>query len=219
MKEFDFLEKLTGGKWTGLSFLNTYHDGHNRKLRLCEAIAISFSENFVLTLEEIECPGALRSVGFSKSEDLIARHISDETGVVIKDVFRILNVTPRLEHPAKTIRLGKFANPQVYIGYLNPEGAMQLLRRWQMVKRDVLNINLSCFMAVCSTAVAAYTENRMVFSMGCPDSRKHGGISPDMLISAMPGRTAQNLMQETEKCPLMNINVPVADTNLKCFRV
>ncbi len=188
-------------------------------MRLCEAIAISFSENFVLTLEEIECPGALRSVGFSKCEDLIASHISDETGVATKDVFRILTVTPRLEYPPRSIRLGKFAKPQVYIGYLNPEGAMQLLRRWQMVKRDVLNINLSCFMAVCSTAVAAYTENRVVLSMGCPDSRKHGGISPDMLISAMPGRTVQNLMQETEKCPLMNINAPVVDTVLKCSKI
>jgi len=80
----------------------------------------------------------------------------------------------------------------------SPDAAMRLLRCWQQMMGRRLATRLSGFTAVCASLVAAHQEGQLVFSFGCPDSRRYGGIGPDRLVAALPREVASQMMQEIE---------------------
>jgi uncharacterized protein (DUF169 family) len=198
MNERQFLEKLTGQRWTGVRFLELPLPDAKPFARLCEAVRCSFRNDLTVACGALECLGALRSVGLGRHDEQMARQISEKTGMSLERAQGLLAATPILTRSFKTIQLGATDHPDVLMAYLRPEAAMKLLRRWQQTTGQRLATELSAFTAVCASLVAAYQEGQLVFSFGCPDSREYGGIGPDRLVAALPRGVVSQMMQEVE---------------------
>jgi len=198
MTERQFLEHLTGERWTGLKFIETVPAGTQRFARLCEAVHQSFSRDITITCGTMECPGALRSLGLGRHDEQMASQMSEKTGMPLQRAEDLLAATPILERNARAIAMGATDQPDVLIGYLRPEAAMKLLRGWQQRTGRRLATDLSAFTAVCATLVGAEQDDQPVFSFGCPDSRQYGGIGPDRLVAALSRKATSQMMQEIE---------------------
>jgi len=198
MTERQFLEHLTGERWTGVKFLETIPPGAKPFGRLCEAVHHSFNENLTVTSTALECPGALRSLGLGRHDEQMAWQMSEKTGMPLERANGLLAATPILTRNVRAIELGATDCPDVLMGYLRPEAAMKLLRHWQQLSGQRLATELSSFTAVCTSLVAACQESPVVFSFGCPDSRQYGGIGPDRLVAALPREVVSQMMQESE---------------------
>ena len=62
MTEQQFLEQLTGERWTGVKFLETGSSSTRPFARVCEAVHYSFNGDLTLARGAMECPGALHSL-------------------------------------------------------------------------------------------------------------------------------------------------------------
>jgi len=217
--ELDYLETLTGARWTGMRFSDRCCSAPRRCSALCEAIAQSFKESFSMQACDMECPGALRCLGFKVNDEKMVAHISTEAGAAPQSIRAIIAGSSRMEEAVHVVELGAMADPELCVGYVSPEAAMKLLRQWQMLYGRGLAADLSSFMAVCSAVVAAIINDTLVFSLGCPESRKKGGIAPDRLVAALPRRLVHTLMKGIPVCRHMNINAQPADTALNDFSI
>jgi uncharacterized protein (DUF169 family) len=63
---------------------------------------------------------------------------------------------------------------------------MILLRNWQKKSGSRLENSLTSFAAVCSTIIDACNKDTIMFSLGCPESRKVGGIEDDQIAVIIP---------------------------------
>ena len=198
MTERQFLDHLTGERWTGVRFLETASPDARPFARLCEAVHCSFKENLTVACGALECLGALRSLGLGRHDDQMAGQMSEKTGMPLERAKDLLAASPILTRNVKAVALGAIDRPDVFIGYLRPEAAMKLLRRWQQTTGQRLSTELSAFTAVCASLVAAYQESPLVFSFGCPDSREYGGIGSDRLVAALPLEVVSQMRQETK---------------------
>jgi len=216
--ELTYLETITGAPWTGLRFSNFGCLEHKQSSTLCEAIARSFRLNFSLLTSDLDCPGALRCLGYKQNEEKMAAHISEETGFDVECIRKIINRSPCMEKAVCAVDLGNAAEPELCAGYISPEAGMKLLRQWQMTYGTCLSTELSSFMAVCSAVVAARKNNALVFSMGCPESRRRGGIAQGQLFAALPRETVNKMMEEKSSCRHMNTSAPAADIALNNFK-
>lgn len=198
MTERQFLEQLTGERWTGLRFLEIVPAGTRQFARLCEAVHQSFTRDITITCRTMECPGALRSLGLGRHHEQMASQMSEKTGMPLQRAEDLLAATPILKQNARAIAMGTTDQPDVLIGYLRPEAAMKLLRCWQQATGQRLSTSLSAFTAVCASLVAAEQDDQPVFSFGCPDSRQYGGIGPNRLVAALSRKATSQMMQEIE---------------------
>ncbi len=199
------LEALTDSQWTGVRFSGSTAPESSRGYRLCEAITCSFKRSISLSLKNIVCPGALRSLGCLERDEALTRRISDESGVALAHVSRIISNTPFLEKGISSVELGRIESPHVYTGHVSPEGAMRLLRLWQSLHGDMLSLQLTSFMSVCSAVVAAFQNSRPVYSFGCPDSRRCAGIEAGMLVAVLPRSAAAHAVKDVSSCGRMKI--------------
>lgn len=196
MNEFEYLEKLTGEKWTGVRFSKVAPIKTQPFDLLCEAVKSSFEDNLALACGELSCHGALCSLGMENDIERMVHRMSERAGLSVEHARRILQATPRLNHGFVSMELGNIGHPDVLVSYLKPVSTMWLLRRWQQFDGNRLAASLSSFTALCAGIVEAYTENKLVFSFGCPDSRAYGGIAEDKMIAAMPFCLAEKLAEE-----------------------
>lgn len=184
------LQTLTGDSWTGIQFLDSAESYAGHTMSLCEAITLSFRQTVILSSSELSCAGARRSFGLNEDVDAMARKISDTTGMSIQKVLSILSGRPRLEKPPAALLLGDIEDSQIYVGYLKPESAMNLLRLWQSRFGLDLEVSLSTFVAICSCVAGALRQQKLFFSLGCPNSRKEAKIPSDVLIAVLPADLA-----------------------------
>ena len=198
MTERQFLEQLTGERWTGLKFIEAVPAGTQRFARLCEAVHQSFGSDITIACGTMECPGALRSLGLGRPDEQMALQMSEKTGMPMQRAKALLSASPILKRNVRSIELGNADRPDILLSYLQPEAAMKLLRCWQQMTGRRLSTDLSAFTAVCASLVAAEQDDQPVFSFGCPDSREYGGIGPDRLVAALSRDTASQMMQEIE---------------------
>ena len=193
MTELEYLEDLAGGSWTGLRFETDAPRRSSGLGRLCAAVGRSFYAETVLDCEQLSCVGAPRNLGRDGDDDGLAGRMAEHTGLSPEAAERIISQTPRLAEPAGLIRLGRVTDPDVLVGYVAPESAMKLLRRWQLVHGSVLDMPLSSFMSVCSCVAAAAGEGRPAISFGCKDARTHGGLPDGRLVVALPATLVRTL--------------------------
>ncbi len=198
MAERQFLEQLTDSRWTGIRFLEHSSPDAKPCARLCDAVRLSFRENLTVPCETVECLGALRSLGLGHHDQLMAQQVSEKNGMPPQRAQELLNATPVLRGKVRAVELGTVDQPDVFMAYLKPEAAMHLLRRWQRGTGQRLATELSAFTAVCASLVAAYQEGPVIFSFGCPDSRRFGGIEADRLVAALARGAVRRMMQESE---------------------
>ena len=200
MNRLELLESRIGGRWTGVRF----HYGvapagtlTKNDMRLCEAVAKSFDEPFVLSSNSISCPGARRSLRLTDDDEGLARTVAHSTGVSLDSVRKAVKATPQLESGVTAVTLGRQDSPDVAVSYTHPEVAMNLVRQWQDAHGESLTVELSTFMAICgNVVVAACKAGQIRLSFGCPTSRGCGFILPDALVVGMPYCMIDELFRE-----------------------
>lgn len=200
MNEREYLEYLTGDRWTGIRFVAAPQEKIQPFSLLCEAVSCSFERDIVMDAADVTCPGACHCLGLERDEERMAHRMSERAGITAGHAVRIIGGTPRLETGIAALALGRIDHPDVLVSFLTPKAAMCVLRRWQRFSGTRLTTSFSAFAALCAALAAAHTGNEPVFSFGCPDSRAYGGITDDRLIAAMPGGLAVMLAREDGWC-------------------
>ncbi|MCD6287953.1 MAG: DUF169 domain-containing protein [Candidatus Hydrogenedentes bacterium] len=197
MNIIQLLESKVGGRWTGVSF---HKDGvpegacPARSMRFCEAVKESSTGPLVLTPEFIDCPGALRSLGWGTDLNEMASLNAERTGVTVDTAREIIADVPHLDGTVKAITIGDNEFSDIVLSYVQPETTMKVIRRWEQVDGRSLTTKVAGTMAVCgSVAVAAYLTGQVCLSFGCPDSRFYGHLGRDQLVIGMPVAIAEDL--------------------------
>jgi uncharacterized protein (DUF169 family) len=198
MNKLRLLEERVGGWWTGIKF--HYGDAPEVKrkrepMRFCEALAGSQRSPIVLIPEIVNCPGALRSLGWGDRNDQdLASAMAEKAGMTPEIARGLIFSTPNLRTRPTAITVGACEEPDVAISFAQPEAVMRLLQRWQSVFGKTLLADISCVMAVCgSVAVRAYMTEQVCLSFGCPDSRNYGAINRDRLVIGLPTSLVEKL--------------------------
>lgn len=191
-------EKQVGGRWTGITFhRDGVPDGGEAKqpINFCEAIKASSTGPIVLTKALMNCPGALRSFGWStaKDEQLTAR-MAALNGIEESKAQHLINEVPRIEEPLTAITVGDYHSPDVMLSYAQPESAMRLIYGWQGLTGSTFNVTLSSVMATCGWVCAAsHVKQAFSLSFGCPEFRKTCAIGNDRLIVGLPAKLAKKI--------------------------
>ncbi|MBN2467694.1 MAG: DUF169 domain-containing protein [Deltaproteobacteria bacterium] len=190
MKKADGIEKYIGCRWTGVSIHSDSLPPGGRikgKMSLCQAVAESFNKRTVLSIENIDCAGARRSLGLTDNDEILARNISEKTGVSFPAARKALRSVPRFDRPITGLTLGKQPKPDMILCFVPPEKAMALLRRWQEVHGEGPTLELSTFLSLCGGIIAATVQKGQIcLSFGCPVSRKEGILPSDTVIIGLP---------------------------------
>ena len=200
MKKIKRLEDEFGAKWTGICV----HYGYipegvrvKREMRVCEAIAESFSRTVLLPADLIDCPGARRSMGLTENDKDLCRMISDKTGVSFDSVYKAVKTVPQLAMPVGSLTLGRFNAPYMVISFMKPEIAMAMVRKWQTVFGKGPQMEISTFLSICGGVLSAvFQKAQMYISLGCPSSRNDGIIKSDELVVGLPYRLIDALTQD-----------------------
>jgi uncharacterized protein (DUF169 family) len=182
-----FLEKIPL-PWVGVKFYNQKPDLelYDNKIRFCEAINVAKLKPLLLSKENINCPSALYSFGWSNESDLI-RHCGKKRAISRQEVQKFPSFLKPLDNSIRYIGLNTDSEPDLVICYLSPEQAMKILKIYFDRKQEPLNFELLPIMSVCGgTVVKCYRENRITISLGCEESRKYGNIGRDRLVIGIP---------------------------------
>lgn len=186
------LEQTTGIPWVGIRFLKHLPAGHDggpsNAMRFCEAVFQARRDCITLRPETVCCYGAKRAFGWMKNRDReLATQLAEKGGMTVERAEELVRRVPVLGYPYVGIGVGPFTNPDVLVAYVRPEAAMRLVRLWETTMGRSLRVDVSSIMAVCGSAVVgAYMDQAISISLGCPDSRRYGGIQSDEMVIAVP---------------------------------
>jgi uncharacterized protein (DUF169 family) len=179
-------------KWTSIKFLPHVPSDltllSTQDIRFCEAVSRATEAEWILTPDSVCCAGALRCLGWLKGADQdLARRLAETMGASVSMARKAVADVPVLPETFEAVWVGTDAEPDVYVSYMLPERAMQIVRSWQRLFGKSLPIRVSGVMAVCGSAVVnSYVNHTISLSFGCPDSRQYGGIRPEQLVVAIP---------------------------------
>jgi uncharacterized protein (DUF169 family) len=198
MNELRLLEEKVGGWWTGVKFHYDEAPEVKRKrnpMRFCEAVKESRTSPVVLTPDLVDCPGALRSLGWANEDDeTMAAAMAEKSDLAPEVARELIAGTPRLRSKPSAVTVGACDRPDVAISCAQPAAAMNLVRLWQGKTGKTLLAGVSSVMAACgSVAVQAYLTNQVCLSFGCTDSRSYGAIGRHQLIVGLPASLAGTL--------------------------
>ena len=211
MHIYQYLQQLTQSRWSGL---NIYFDdvprppGATGCTRLCEALGNSFRETTALDVKNLACSGGLRALGCPVNDGHRIAHLARETPMTYANAERIVYNTPHLPRPASYVHIGPFDKPNLLASFLPPNRAMVLLRAWQRLSGESLSIQLSAFTAACAAIAEAAINRRLIFSLGCPDSRKFAAIESHLLIAVLPMELAVAIQNDAPFHPGASGDMP-----------
>jgi uncharacterized protein (DUF169 family) len=179
-------------QWTSVKFLERVPRDmtllSRRDNRFCEAVSRSGEGEWILTPDTVCCQGAQRCLGWLKGADQeLAGRLAGKMGTSVVMARKAIADVPVLGGEFEAVWVGSDTEPDVYVSYVVPETAMQIVRFWQRAYGKNLPITVSGVMAVCGSAVVnSYVNHTISLSFGCPDSRQYGGIRPEQLVVATP---------------------------------
>ncbi len=191
-------------KWTSIKFLQHVPGDltllPSQEVRFCEAVSRAREGEWMLTPDRVCCQGAQRCLGWLKGADQeLAWKLAERMGASVAIARKAIADVPVLPEKFEAVGVGTDTEPDVYVSYMLPERAMQIVRSWQRVFGKSLPIRVSGIMAVCGSAVVnSYVNHTISLSFGCPDSRQYGGIRPEQLVVAMPADLMREMNSLTE---------------------
>lgn len=185
------ISKLLGAKQIGVKFNGeqlVYNPPIN-PIRFCEACITSINNPMTLKKEDIACHGARRSFGFSvKNDEKLANHISEETNISLPFILNALKEIPIMDISVENIMLGYIEKPDIIIAFVKPDKITKLTLLYNLHFAESPLISPYLFMSVCANvAVQTFITKKMCVSLGCPESRKFGGVLEDEVIVGFPG--------------------------------
>ena len=191
MNNIKTFEMMMGGRWTGVKLHQKEGPFENpapHPMKICDAIKQSSTGPMTLTKDLVNCPGALRSLGWMADgkEQLSARMVRKNN--IQKNIAEsIVAGTPHIDNGISAVTIGTYENPDLIISYAQPKAAMQLILKWQQLNGGVVDVSISSLMAICGGVLAgAYLSEKICLSFGCPESRDYGSIGNDRLIIGLP---------------------------------
>src|SRR4030042_2951740 len=122
------LKKIYGHRCTAININGESSDFINiplKKMKFCEAVKHSFNTSIRINTENLDCPGARRSIGFDNNDPQIERDISMNNSISASFIVNALNNIPKLQG-VKHINLGlteameNYLTPDLYIIYVQP---------------------------------------------------------------------------------------------------
>ena len=191
-------------KWTSIKFLQHVPSDLTllpaQERRFCEAVSRATEGEWILTRDTVCCQGAQRCLGWLKDADQeLARRLAERMDTSVSIARKAIADVPVLPEKFEAVWVGTDTEPDVYVSYMVPERAMQIVRSWQRIFGKSLPIRVSGVMAVCGSAVVnSYVNHTISLSFGCPDSRQYGGIRPEHLVVAMPADLMREMKSLTE---------------------
>lgn len=169
----------------------------NEKMRFCQAIRKGREYPVLLTPEQIHCPGAMRSFGWTGPGDSeLIEKMADKLGFSKEKTKALMDQTPRLQSRIQGVVVGCYEKPDLLISYCQPVLIMNLLRLFQKLTGKNANVDHSSILSVCgNVAVKCYVTGNICLSFGCDDAREHGAISRDRLIVGVPYSLVQQIVE------------------------
>ncbi|MBN2637167.1 MAG: DUF169 domain-containing protein [Prolixibacteraceae bacterium] len=196
------LKNIFGLKCTAININGELHNpvgSSKKRLKLCEAVKLSFEAPIVVTKNNLGCPGARRSIGYDKDDELLAGTISKNNGIPVPFILNALKKIPKLDgithiNMGLTEDMEPGLKPDLFIVYTNP--AMITAIMHNLAKVGVIpSILPFSLLSVCGNVFSnCYKNNVPTMSFGCPESRKHGGISNTEVVLGLPFYQANQLI-------------------------
>ena len=189
------LQQRFGSRWISVTFyfdeLPTYNEDPIRDARFCEAISRSLVHPVLLTPESLNCLGARYVFGWDETAkaEMVERFHHQE-GFSESKAKELVQNLPKISGSLKGIGLNIRNDPDLLLSYLQPGQVMKLLRSYQVLHGEDLNVDLSSIVSVCGhVAVEVVVKKRIALSFGCRDSREYGGITRDRVAVGVPAGT------------------------------
>jgi uncharacterized protein (DUF169 family) len=164
-------------KWTSIKFLKQVPGDFTllptQETRFCEAVYRAAEGEWILTPDRVCCQGAQRCLGWLKGADQeLARRLAEKMGTSVSIARKAIADVPVLPEKFEAVWVGTDTEPDVYVSYVLPGTAMQIVRSWQQVFGKSLPIRVSGIMAVCGSAVVnSYVNHTISLSFGCVRER------------------------------------------------
>jgi uncharacterized protein (DUF169 family) len=201
------LKQIFGSKCTAINIngeSDSYINIPIREMRLCEAVKQSFKVPVRISIENLDCPGARRSVGFESDERQLIEEITGHSQISESYIINALLTIPALTG-IRHINLGVTESmendlqPDLYIMYVQPFIITNLMHN--LAKLEIRpSIPSYSFLSVCGNVLANCYFNQVVsISFGCPESRNHGGIGKNEIVLGLPAKIASKLLQYYEQ--------------------
>lgn len=196
------LKEWFGKRCSGVRVNGEIMDNINipsKQLKFCEAVNYSFDVPLLINNENLDCPGARRTVGFDNQNNELAKRISGNTKIPQSYIVNALKEIPVVNKSVNTIILGvsedmeKFLLPDVYIIYTQPKRIMQFIHQISKMEKQPLIAPYS-LLSICGNVFArSYQDGEISVSFGCPDSRRFGGVNDDEVVMGIPYKLAERI--------------------------
>lgn len=172
----------------------------DKKMKFCEAVHYSFDVPLQITGQNINCQGALRSLGFRNNDSELSETISAKNHVPLPYVQHALRkipvLTKKIEHVnlGITIEMESVITPDMYILFVNPVHVTRIMQ--SLAKHEITPFSADyAFLSICGNVFAyTYMNQQVSISFGCPESRLYGGVENNEVVVGIPHHLAHILV-------------------------
>jgi uncharacterized protein (DUF169 family) len=196
------LKSQFGSKCIGLKLNYSKEIAYSpiKSMRFCEAVNDAFKTTLIFNPSNLTCMGARRSMGLLNDDSELIEHISKESGISHQTIKRAIHDIPKMNTPIHNVLMGiseeeeKEIQPDMYILFVSPKDAMELMRVYTFKTDEFPEINPFTFLSICgSVFISTFKSSKMSVSFGCPESRKFGGIKDNLMVVGLPYNISKQL--------------------------
>jgi uncharacterized protein (DUF169 family) len=181
------LKKFASIHWIGIKFSEEEKESTiDEQLSFCDALSMSIVNSpLVLTSKNFNSQNMHYLLGWEDNLNLNDMEFSIEN--IDKNISdQIISDIKPLKKKINSIIVNGY-EADVFAGFIQPEAVTPIFREWyfktgKLPLYRLSSISLDCIFCI----IECFNENYPVFSFGCEESRKHGNISRDRLLIAIP---------------------------------
>ena len=181
------LKKFASIHWIGIKFSEEKKESTiDEQLSFCDALSMAIVNSpLILTSKNFNSKNIHYLLGWEDKLNLNVMEFSIEN--IDKNIAdKIISDIKPLQKKIKSITVNGY-EADVFAGFIQPGAVTPIFREWYFKTGKLPLYRLSPISLDCiSCIVECFNENYPVFSFGCEESRKHGNISRDRLLIAIP---------------------------------
>lgn len=181
------LKKFASIHWIGIKFSEEEKESTiDVQISFCDALSMSIVNSpLVLTSKNFNSTNMHYLFGWGDKLNLKDLEFSIEN--IDKNISdKIISDIKPLKKKIKSIIVNGY-EADVFTGFIQPEAVTSIFKEWYYKTGKLPLYRLSPISLDCiSCILECFNENYPVFSFGCEESRKHGNISRDRLLIAIP---------------------------------
>ncbi|UCE06811.1 MAG: DUF169 domain-containing protein [bacterium] len=181
------IKKFASIHWIGIKFSEEEKESTlDEQISFCDALSMSIVNSpLVLTSTNLNSRNMHYLLGWEDGLNLNDIEFSKEN--IDKNIAnKIISDIKPLKKKIQSIIVNGY-EADVFTGFIQPEAVTPIFKEWYYKTGKLPLYRLSPISLDCiSCIVECFNENYPVFSFGCEESRKHGNISRDRLLIAIP---------------------------------